>query len=104
MTNFCGIGDFISFMVDGLLIFDWMGVWELCFDEMSLDAELLVFNGDFGGVLFDEMLLDAELLVFNGDFSGVVFDEMPLDAAMLVFNGDCAGVLLFNGVFGFEVS
>ena len=63
MTTFCGIGgEVISFMVDGLLIFDWMGVWELCFDEMSLDAELLVFNGGFGGVL------------------------------------------LFNGVFGFEVS
>ena len=44
MTTFCGIGEVISFMVDGLLIFDWMGVWELCFGEMSLDAELLVFN------------------------------------------------------------
>jgi len=31
-------------MVDGLLTFDWMGVWELYFDEMSLDAELLVSN------------------------------------------------------------
>ena len=59
MTTFCGIGEVISFMVDGfvdgLLILDWMGVWELCFDEMSLDAELAVFNGDFGGVLFDGM-------------------------------------------------
>jgi hypothetical protein len=76
MTIFCGMGEVISFMVDGfadgLLILDSMGVWELCFDEMSLDAELLVFNGDFGGVL--------------------------------VFNGDFGGVLLFNGVFGFEVS
>ena len=59
MTIFCGIGEVISFMVDafvdGLLIFDWMGVWELCFDEMSLDAELAVFNGDFDLVLFDGM-------------------------------------------------
>ena len=74
MTTFCGIGEVVSFMVDGfvdgLLILDWMGVWELCFDEMSLDAELSVFNGDFGGVLFDGMLLEAELLVFNGDFGG----------------------------------
>ena len=79
-TTFCGIGEVVSFMVDGfvdgLLIFDWMGVRELCFDEMTLDAELLVFNGDFGGVLFDEMSLDAELSVFNGDFGGVLFDGM----------------------------
>ena len=62
MKTFCDIGgEFIFFMVDTLLTFDWMGVWELCFEE--LDAEFLVFNGVFGG-----------------------------------------GVLLFNGLFGFEVS
>ena len=56
MTTFCGIGgEVIYFMIDGLLTFDWMGVWELCFDEMSLDAELAVLNGDFGLVLFDGM-------------------------------------------------
>ena len=36
--TFCGIGEVVSFMVDGIvdgsLILDWMGVWELCFDEM----------------------------------------------------------------------
>jgi len=40
---------------DGLLILDWMGVWGLCIDEMSLDAELAVFNGDFDLVLLDGM-------------------------------------------------
>ena len=59
MTPFCGIGEVVSFMVDGfddgLLILDWMGVWGLCIDEMSLDAELAVFNGDFDLVLLDGM-------------------------------------------------
>ena len=59
MTPFCGIGEVVSFMVDGfddgLLILDWMGVWGLCIDEMPLDAELAVFNGDFDLVLLDGM-------------------------------------------------
>ena len=103
--SFCGIGEVVSFMVDGfvdgLLILDWMGVWELYFEQMSLDAELAVFTGDFGGVLFDGMQLEAELLVFNGDFGGVFKGDFGmLEAELLVFNGDFGGVWVFNGDFG----
>ena len=48
MTTFCDIGgEFMFFMVNTLLTFDWMGVWELCFEEILLDAEFSVFNMEF---------------------------------------------------------
>ena len=94
MTPICGIGGgFLLFIVDTLLIFDWMGVCGLCFEESLFDAECLVW-----------FLGDEEFCTGWGIGGKVLCTEVfDVDAGwgigVLLFNGDFGGVVLFNGVF-----